>query len=74
MILFEALYTNKMNLQDKFIAYWDVVSKRFADNRFVVGYDAINEPLPANVYQDLFLLLPHNFDKSELTPLYERVL
>jgi len=30
--LFDKLYDNKNGMQDDFIAYWDVVSKRFAGN------------------------------------------
>jgi len=73
MDLFEALYTNRLGLQDKFVAFWDVVSKKMGENPFVIGFDPLNEPLPANAYKDLFLLLPHNFDRWELTPLYENI-
>ena len=30
--MFEEFYQNEYGLQDKFVAYWDVVSKRFAAN------------------------------------------
>lgn len=42
-------------MQDKFAAFWEVVGKRFADNKLVVGFDAINEPWPANFYKDFAL-------------------
>ena len=42
--LFDKLYDNKEGMQDAFIEYWTVVSKRFANNKYVVGYDPLNEP------------------------------
>ncbi len=29
---------------DEFVNYWDVVSKYFANNKYVIGYDLLNEP------------------------------
>lgn len=59
---FDALYQNKEGLQDKFLAYWSVVSERFANSN-VIGYDIINEPWAANFYHDQSLILnPRSFD------------
>lgn len=49
---FGALFTNKQNMNDKFTAYWDATSARFAGNPYVVGYDPLNEPFPANNVRD----------------------
>lgn len=54
--LFEALYTNKLQIRDKFVAFWDVVAKRLAENEYIVGFDPINEPFPASIYRDPFLI------------------
>ena len=59
---FEALYTNRQSLQDKFIAYWDFVSARFAGNPFVVGFDPINEPPALNNVKDPSLRKPGVMD------------
>jgi len=70
---FEGLYQNKSGLQDKFIAYWDYTSARFASNPWVVGYDPLNEPFPANPLKDLKLLWPGKADQEYLDPMYSRI-
>lgn len=71
--LFEALYHNELGLQDKFLAFWDRVSGRFASNQYVIGFDPINEPIPASFVKDPFLIQPYRFDLFHLKPLYEKV-
>ena len=71
--LWQALYDNKQGLQDKFKAYWDHTSARFSGNKYVVGYDPLNEPLPGNPFHNLGLELPQVADKVTLTPLYSNV-
>lgn len=67
---FEGLYQNKQGVQDRFLDYWNVVSKKFATNEFVVGYDPINEPWPANFYKDFSLFYDQTkFDREHLFPL-----
>eukprot|EP00354_Favella_ehrenbergii_P000910 CAMPEP_0170464092 /NCGR_PEP_ID=MMETSP0123-20130129/8954_1 /TAXON_ID=182087 /ORGANISM="Favella ehrenbergii, Strain Fehren 1" /LENGTH=318 /DNA_ID=CAMNT_0010729679 /DNA_START=608 /DNA_END=1564 /DNA_ORIENTATION=- len=70
---FGALFTNKDGLQDKFVSYWDHVSARFAKNPFVVGYDPLNEPFPANPARDPMLFLPGHMDKKYLDPMYSKL-
>jgi len=72
MSAFGDFYNNVDGFQDKFISYWDHVSARFANNPYVVGYDPLNEPFPANPARDPMLLVPGHMDKTYLTPLYER--
>ena len=62
-----------MGLQDKFVAYWDYTSDRLAKNKYVVGYDPFNEPLPANMLQDMTLFTPGVADRKLLAPMYSRV-
>ena len=47
LAIFDALYTNKHGLTDAFVNYWDAVAKRFSKNKYVIGFDPINEPFPA---------------------------
>lgn len=71
--LFERLYTNESGLQDKFINYWKRVALRFANNPYIIGYDPLNEPFPANFYKDPSIIYtPGKFDNIGLEPLYAR--
>lgn len=67
---FKRLYKNIDGLQDKFLAYWNVVSSYYVNNNYVVGYDPINEPLPADLYEEPSYAVPGVFDKEGLQPLY----
>ena len=70
---FDNLYTNKDGLQDKFINYWDAVSNYYKSNKYVVGYDPLNEPFPGDAYEDESLVYePGKFDADKLQPLYKR--
>jgi endoglycosylceramidase len=41
----------KIGLQDRYVAAWSHVAKRFANNRWVMGYDLFNEPFPGSQWQ-----------------------
>ncbi len=73
MAIFDALYSNKHNLTDKFIQYWEQVANKFANNPFVIGFDPINEPFPSDFQSDPTILEPGVFDKKKLAPLYEKL-
>mmetsp|Transcript_10312 Transcript_10312/g.10251 ORF Transcript_10312/g.10251 Transcript_10312/m.10251 type:complete len:530 (+) Transcript_10312:35-1624(+) len=73
MDAFNRLYKNINGLQDKFLAYWNVVSQYFVNNNYVVGYDPINEPLAADMYTEPTYAVPGVFDKEGLQPLYQKV-
>lgn len=73
MKAFDALYLNKNNLQDKFVEYWDVTSKALTHNQYVIGFDPLNEPYPGNTIKRPNLLIPGNFDRQRLAPMYTRV-
>jgi aryl-phospho-beta-D-glucosidase BglC (GH1 family) len=73
MALFHAFYKNDLGIQDKFVTFWDVVSKRLSKNEFVIGFDPLNEPIPSSIWRNPALKLPKRFDKTELTPLYEKI-
>jgi len=70
---FGALFLNKDNMNDKFAAFWDATSARFAGNPYVVGYDPINEPFAANNVKDPTLQIPGVMDHKHLTPTYAKV-
>ena len=71
---FASFYNNINGVQDKFLEFWKVVSKRFASNEYVIGYDPFNEPWPANIYYEpSYLYKPGKFDKEVLQPLYKKV-
>ena len=55
--------------------YWDEVSTFFSDNPYVIGFDPINEPAPTvnGLGSLIYNLLPGNFDRYVLAPLYEKL-
>ncbi len=71
--LFDSLYTNKYELQDKYLKYWEFLAQRYADNSNVIGFDPINEPMVANFVKEMSLILPKNFDFLKLQPLYDKI-
>lgn len=73
--LFRALYYNQERLQDKFVGFWGAVADRLGDNVNVVGFDPWNEPIASwRSFADfLNNLIPGNYDRNLLGPLYERV-
>jgi hypothetical protein len=75
--IFRAMYNNDSGIQDKFIAFWVHVAKRFARNKYVIGFDPLNEPeiAPNNFYN----YVRHKFfggkygDKEEFAPFFSRI-
>jgi hypothetical protein len=63
-------------MQDKFIAYWVHVAKRFANNKYVMGFDPLNEP-NTDGHTDVSRFLEAKFegwnDRNILRPLYARI-
>jgi len=45
--LFRAFYNNDFEMQDKYVAYWDKVSSSLSQNKYVMGFDPFNEPMPS---------------------------
>src|SRR5206468_2013299 len=41
-----------VGLQDRYAAAWRHVAERFAGNRYVLGYDLLNEPWPGSTWQE----------------------
>lgn len=44
-----------------------------AANPYVVGFDPLNEPFFGNMLKHPKNILPGNFDKTGLAPMYERI-
>jgi len=68
--VFRELWTNKNGLQDKYVAYWDAMTKALAPNPYIVGFDPTNEPLPSwtSLTNALWKIMPEsgNFDRYDL--------
>jgi hypothetical protein len=62
MAIFDSLYSNKFGLQDNFVKFWEIVANRLSKNKFVVGFDPINEPFPSDFIDNPDLLKPGVFD------------
>jgi hypothetical protein len=75
LTLFRALYSNDFGMQDKYVAFQSHVSKKLSGNKFVIGFDPLNEPGPGkdSLYKLIVDLMPKQFDTIELTPLYTRL-
>jgi hypothetical protein len=74
--LFRALYDNKQGLGDKFVNYWVHTAKRFANNKYVMGFDPLNEPTVSG--DNLFgvvsnIIRTGQLDKTVLQPFFTRI-
>lgn len=71
---FDALWGNYEGLQDKMLRYIEHTMDRFKDNPYIIGLDAINEPVPGQVYLYNLLRLVAGFsDHDDLEPFFARV-
>jgi endoglycosylceramidase len=70
---FQALYDNRNRLQDKFARFWGTVAQQFAGNRFVLGYELINEPFLGDVWKHPSLVFTTETDSRYLMPMYDRL-
>ena len=70
---YKSFYENKYNIQEKFVEFWKVISNKFKNNEYVIGYDLWNEPFPGGIFNDLSKLIPSNPDNKQVLPLYRKV-
>jgi endoglycosylceramidase len=68
---FNRLYNNEDSLQDKFIAFWELLATTFKNYSNVIGYELLNEPGPTSIFQ--YYVLPGIFELRELQPMYDRI-
>jgi endoglycosylceramidase len=73
--LFRAFWQNNFGIQDKYVAFWDKVSEKLSPNKYVIGFDPFNEPLPAwnSITDALWTISFGHFDRNDLTPIYKRI-
>jgi endoglycosylceramidase len=57
------------SLQEEYIKAWEFVVDRFKENRFVIGYDLMNEPFFGSSNP-----LTGEFERSYLQPFYEKII
>jgi endoglycosylceramidase len=55
--LYDHLYDNVNQMQDKFMAYWEIVAAKFANNPYVIGYEPVNEPYSSSLYSQPWIML-----------------
>lgn len=72
--IFDSLYTNKHNLTDLYMRFYDKIAFHFANNSNIFGFDPLNEPFCSNFMKDVSLLMPRNFDRNKLQPFYTKIL
>ena len=60
---FRELYKPNTVLNKKFTEFWLKVASRFRGNKYVIGYELINEPFVGNAIRDIALLLPSVAEK-----------
>lgn len=70
---FESLYTNKHGLLDKFEQYWIQVAKTFAGNKYVIGYELINEPFAGSPWKNPTVIIPSIAERVHLQRFYDRL-
>jgi len=71
---FEDLYTNKANLADSFAAFWREVASKFKNETNVLGYEILNEPFFASLYQNWLEVVDTGYgDYHFLQPFYRKV-
>ena len=71
---FDALWYNYEGLQDKMLRYIEHTMGRFKDNPYIIGLDALNEPVPGQVYLYNLLRLVAGFsDHADMEPFYARL-
>ena len=73
--LFRAFYKNNFLIQDKYVAYWAKVAQRLSANKYVMGFDPFNEPMPSwdGIEEALYEITDGHFESTQLAPLYTRI-
>ena len=71
---FDALWFNYEGLQDKMLSYLEHTMLRLKDNPYIIGLDALNEPMPGQVYlHNLGNVVPGYSDRVDMEPFYARL-
>ncbi|XP_065883588.1 endoglycoceramidase-like isoform X2 [Dysidea avara] len=70
---YQSIYNNTNGLLTSMAEFWGKVASTFSDNKFVLGYEIINEPWAGDIFADPTLLLPTVADKKNLANAYDVV-
>ena len=70
---FRELYKVGTKLNKKFTDYWVKVASRFRGNKYVIGYELINEPFVGNAIRDLPLVIPSVAERVHFQEFYDRL-
>lgn len=57
----QSLYDNEQQIQDQLARFWATVADHFSDNRYVLGYELLNEPWAGDIYRH-----PNQLEPCEL--------
>ena len=57
----QSLYDNEQDIQERFTLFWSKVSKHFADNPHVLGYELLNEPWAGDIYRHIDQVEPRKY-------------
>ncbi len=55
------MYDNEQQIQDQFAKFWAIVADYFSGNRYIFGYELLNEPWAGDIYGN-----PNNLKPSML--------
>ncbi len=70
---YQDLYDNKNNMLDDMGRFWLNSAKLWKNNKYVLGYEIINEPFVGNFYKNPLLLLPGISGNKNLMPFYNKI-
>lgn len=70
---FGMLWNNKNKLLDRFETYWSTVAAAFKDNKFVIGYEIMNEPWPGDLYKNPLVMVPGFTEYLNMQNAYDRI-
>lgn len=76
LTIFRGLFFNEHGLRDKYVKVWSVISERLSKNKYIMGFDPLNEPMMTwtSVQKALkTILATGSFDREQLTPVYDKV-
>ena len=71
--IYQNFYSNKLNIQEKFVEFWKHVVNRLKGNKYILGYDLWNEPFPGALLENLKSLIPSYSDQNQVLPIYKKV-
>ena len=71
--IYQSLYDNEKNIQDKFAEFWKILAQKFKNNPFVIGHDIWNEPWPGELWSNINSMWPGFSTNYQVLPFYRKV-